>query len=243
MIEIEAPLEDHTLIQLRCLVVGLAGLSRAGPLHNVGHHTLEVLYAVAGRLHGVVAQILAQGSGVHGCALALCLAVTVFLAAVLFQERLLLLCCTLLVGEPTVAPLYGHHVIRADLGRDLLYAVARLSHIVEAGIVHDRRCRALDLVCESLRTERVGDIGVAGNHVVTQTQRVAHLVAGNKACSIADHVLRQLILSRRLVICSCLHHDPLAQQRLHIVPPDDVGLQNFTRARVNHRRTHGVGLL
>ena len=89
MVEVETPLEDDALIELRCLIVGLTRFTCAGPIDDVRHHALQVGDAIGSRLHGVIAQILAQGTWVDGGALALRLAVSEFLSAVLLQEILL----------------------------------------------------------------------------------------------------------------------------------------------------------
>ena len=89
MVEVETPLEDDALIELRCLIVGLTRFACAGPIDDVRHHALQVGDAIGSRLHGVIAQILAQGTWVDGGALALRLAVSEFLSAVLLQEILL----------------------------------------------------------------------------------------------------------------------------------------------------------
>ena len=145
--------------------------------------------------------------------------------------------------EPAIAPFDGHHIVNADVRRCDGNAVARLRHIVEARVIHDGSGSAPHACGELSRPQRVGRISVRGPHVVAQSQRVTHLVTGHEARRVADQAFRQLQGTRLRVGRSRLHHDPFAQQRLHVVPPDDVRLENLARSRVDHGRTHRVGLV
>ena len=147
------------------------------------------------------------------------------------------------VGIPTIAPLDGQQVIGADVRRVDGNVVARLRHVVESGVVHDRRSRTAHATGERRRAQRIGGIGRGGNHVVAQAERVTHFVAGHEAHGIADEAVGQVKLASRRVVGSRLHLHPLADERLHVVPPDDVGLDDFARARVDGRGSHCVGLL
>ena len=151
----------------------------------------------------------------------------------------------LLVGacrEPTIAPLDCHEVIGTNVGRHDLHAVARLSDIVETGIVHDARRCAHHPAGEGGGTERVGGIGCRSNHVMSESEGMSHLMAGNETDGIADEFVRQVKSTGTWVGGRCLHTNPLADERLHVVPPDDVRLQNLAGARVESGRTHGICL-
>ena len=99
------------------------------------------------------------------------------------------------------------------------------------------------MVGERLGTEGIRRVCIGCYHVVAQSERVAHLMAGYESGCIAYQGFWQFILACLLVVGSCLHHDPFAQERLHVVPPDDVCLQNLACSRVDDGRTHGVRLL
>ena len=67
---------------------------------------------------------------------------------------------------------------------------------------------------------------------MTKSERVAYLVAGNKADSIANQVFGQIECACLRIDSTRLNYNPLADKRLYIVPLDDVGLENLTRTRV-----------
>ena len=242
MVMIEAPLEYDGRVEAGCLVIVLSGLVVLCPFHQIGHHTFEVLDTQACGLDGVVAQVLAQCAGVYGSTLRLCLAVAVFLSFVLFQEgrQHLILVCALRI--PAVAPFNGHQVIHSDVGRHHLHVVAGLGHIIEAGIVHDAGRGATHASGETFRTQRVCGIGGRGHHVVAQSQRVAHFMASHKTHGIANQLDGELQRTCPGIHRSGLYRNPLADERLHVVPPNDVGLKDFAGAGVNGGGTHGVGL-
>ena len=242
MVMIEAPLEDDGRIEAGRLVIVLSGLVVLCPFHQIGHHTFEVLDTQACGLDGVVAQVLAQCAGVYGSTLRLCLAVAVFLSFVLFQEgrQHLILVCALRI--PAVAPFNGHQVIHSDVGRHHLHVVAGLGHIIEAGIVHDAGRGTTHASGEAFRAQRVCGIGGRGHHVVAQSQRVAHFMASHKTHGISNQLDGELQRTCPGIHRSSLYRNPLADERLHVVPPNDVGLKDFAGAGVNGGGTHGVGL-
>ena len=75
-----------------------------------------------------------------------------------------------------VQPFDGIFIINPQRRRHKLDAfVPRLSHIVEAGIVHNRRSRAI-FRGESGVPQRVGRIGRRGSHIVHKSQSVTYFV-------------------------------------------------------------------
>ena len=71
---------------------------------------------------------------------------------------------------------------------------------------------------------------------------MSHFVAGYKSSGIAYERVGQLQGAGGRIYSAGLYHNPFAEQGLHVVPPDDVGLQYLAGARVDGRGAHGVGL-
>ena len=78
---------------------------------------------------------------------------------------------------------------------------------------------------------------------MTQSQRVTNLVGSHKAHGIAHQFCGHLQRTGLRIDGSRLYDGPLVDECLHIMPPDDVGLQNLSCTRVNGRWSHGVALL
>jgi len=68
-------------------------------------------------------------------------------------------------------------------------------------------------------------------------------VASHKAGSVTNEFLRQLERPGTRVCGRGLHHNPLANERLHVVPPYYISLKDFAGTWVEHRGSHRVGFL
>ena len=73
-----------------------------------------------------------------------------------------------------------------------------------------------------------------------QAEAVSHLVACDKPHCVADHFLGQLHRAYVRICRSGLYYDPVVKDVEHVVPPYDVGFENFAGAGVADRRAHGV---
>ena len=149
----------------------------------------------------------------------------------------------LLVGipdvEPAISPSDGVFVVDADFGRELCNAVLGLRHVVETGVVHDRTgCSVRVGVC--FRAERVDGYGVRGCEVVFQSEAVSQFVGGDEPHGIPHEFGGQDIAAGQRVDGSGLETDPRVEDAHHVVPPDDVGLDDFAAAGVDDRWSHGV---
>ena len=144
--------------------------------------------------------------------------------------------------EPAVAPVDGVFVVGSDLGRQLRDAVLGLGHVVEAGVVHDRTGRPVRCGV-ALRAERIHRHGVRSPEIVLQSEAVPQLVRRDEAHGIAHHLRRQRVAARCGVHGAGLEADPGVENAHHVVPPDDVGLDDLAAPGVDHRRAHGVGHL
>ena len=240
VIVVELPLVDDRRIELGGLVVGLAGLAVARPIDDVGHDSLEVRNAVGGRFHRVVANVLAQRARVDGGARRLAFAVAIKRSLMCLKQFVKRGFRLIFVGEPTIAPFDGQQIVRSDVRREVFHVVARLCHVVETRIVHNRGRSATHPVGKRARAQRIGGVGRRSDEVMAQSERVPHFVAGHESGSVADEFFGQVEPSRSRVHRACLHRHPVADECLYVVPPDDVGLENLTRARVEGRWSHCV---
>ncbi len=147
-------------------------------------------------------------------------------------------------GEAAVAPLDRVDVVGAEVRGELRHVVAGLRDVVEAGVVHDRRRRAVRRGV-GRRAEGVHGDRARRVEVVVEPQCVAYLVGGDEPDQLAHlgvterHLLRVRVRGRRL------HEVPVPQQVHDVVEPADVGLQDLAAARVVDVRAirvlHGAG--
>ena len=71
---------------------------------------------------------------------------------------------------------------------------------------------------------------------------MSHFVACHETCGVAHQAVGQFGRACGRIGGTGLHHNPFAQERHHVVPPDDVGFYDFACARVNGGWPHGVRL-
>ena len=140
-----------------------------------------------------------------------------------------------------VAPFDGPLVVDIDAWEQsaLRHAVLWLSHIVEAGIVHDAHRVAVGLH-PLLVAELLHGCGTAGDHVVAQAQHVSDLMGRDKADELAHELVGQLHGLRTLVEWSALGDIPFAHQVHHVVIPADMALDDLAAAWIHNARTVGV---
>ena len=241
VVGIGQPLEEDRHQEASGFVLQLALL--VGPLLDVGDDPPQVGQPVAAGAHGVIAQILRLCPGVDTLARLLAVAVdgiVLVFAQPAIQRRQLLV--GILDVEPAVAPADGVEVVGSDLGGELRNAVPGLCDIVEAGVVHDRAGRAV-AVGVVLRAQRVDRYGVRGGEVVLQSEAVAQLVRRDEAHGVAHQLCGQDVGAGRRIDGAGLQPDPRVEDAHHVVPPDDVGLDDLAAEGIDDRRAHGVGQL
>ena len=68
-------------------------------------------------------------------------------------------------------------------------------------------------------------------------------MASNKTNGIANQFIGQCQSTCPWIGGTCLHHNPLADKRLHVMPPDDVRFQYLARTRVKSGRSHSICFL
>ena len=212
------------------------------PLRELLDDALQVADAVVAGFHGVVAQVFS-----------LCTRVVVVTFTTKPQARILLRLDGLLVERQSlflfslgireigVAPFDSPFVVVVDAREDAAFAdvVLRLSHIVEAGIVHDGSCVSVFLH-PFLVAQLLHRCSKRSTHVVAQTEGVSHLVRRNETDELSHQFIVELQALRTLIHSTCLHHVPVVNQLHHVVVPADVGFQNLSRTRVAHMRTVGI---
>ena len=133
----------------------------------------------------------------------------------------------------SVQPLDGIFIINPQRRRHKLDAfVPRLRHIVEAGIVHDRRGRTI-LRSESGVPQRVGRVGRGGSHVVHESESVTYFVGNHIDKRLVDDVLRHLHGTDLLVHLRRLHEAPVVDELDDIVVHKHRSVQYLTGHRIN----------
>ena len=152
-----------------------------------------------------------------------------------------LLCLWGFFTIPTIAVFYGKHIIRTDMGRKRRNTVTRLCHIVETCIVHDRGGSGIHTIRKCFGTQRICRKSPGSNHIVTQSQRVSHLMACHKTHGITHQFIRQPCSSCFGTYDTGLHCNPFLEHAQHIMPPHDVRFQYLARTGVEDRGAHGIG--
>ena len=205
--------------------VGLLFVPRGDLLQDA----LEVRDAVGAGHHGVVAEVLGQGSRVVVTAFAAEPQTRVLRQALddHFVPVEMVLLRGLEVGR-LVAELDGPLVVVVDAGVETFLAdvVLGLRDVVEAGVVHDGDGVAV-LLDPSLVAELLhGGLG-AGAHVVAQAEGVAHLVGGDETDQVAHQLFVEFNLAGARIHSAGLDLVPVVDQGHHVVVPADVALQDF----------------
>ena len=220
----------------------------AYPLVHPRKDVLQVPDTVVTRLDRIIAQVLRPGAWIIGSVSRGCghllRSVTVKRITGLGLDDLTgdlsLLPDVLGSDHRSVQPLDGIFIINPQRRRHKLDAfVPRLRHIVEAGIVHDRRGRTI-LRSESGVPQRVGRVGRGGSHVVHESESVTYLVGNHIDKRLVDDVLRHLHRTDLLVHLRRLHEAPVVDELDDIVVHKHRSVQYLTGHRINPRRSHGV---
>ncbi|CCZ96202.1 unknown [Alistipes sp. CAG:53] len=242
-VHVARELSGRGLVKLRAdFQVGV--LLVGDPLLHVREDVFEVADAVVAGLDVVVAEVLLDGGGVvagdH-----LLAAVTVDRVADLLvdpsADGLLLVEHVLLVGQRRVGVFDDVVVIGSEVRRGEFHAlVARLGHVVETRVVHDRGGRAV-LLRERCAAERIHGEGARCGHVVHQSEAVSHLVGEDVLQRLLEYVVGQLLAAHALVDLCGLHETPVGGQLHHVVVHQHRGVDDLARAGVDPRGSHGVG--
>ena len=147
------------------------------------------------------------------------------------------------VGQRSVEPFHGVVVVETEPRRgkfDAPLPVARLGHVVETGVVHDRRGRAVALG-ERRRTERIDRYDRRRAHVVHVAQAVSDLVRQHIAEPVADHLFGDRYGTDALVGLRGLYEKPVVEQFHHVVVNVNRGVEYLAAARIDPRGPHRIG--
>ena len=125
--------------------------------------------------------------------------------------------------------------IEAGLGD----VVLRLSHIIEAGVVHDADGMSM-LLHPGFVAEFLHRGLAAGAHIVTQAEGMADLVRRDEADEVTHQFVVILDLAGARIDDTGLDLIPVVNQGHDIVVPADVALDDLTGARIVHIGTVGI---
>ncbi len=229
MIHVTVPLSEHRSVEIGCIVIVLPGLTCSGPFDYLGHHTFEIGKPITRRLDIVVTQIIVKRTRVNSVTRVLSLTVAVERMVIVGQQLLQMHLVDIRVAcrIPTVAILDGEHIIRTEIRGQGLDSIAGLCHIIEAGIVHNRSGSTADHGSELLGAQRIDRYGIGCNHIMTQTQRMSHLMAGHKTHGISHKLVRKFMLTSARIDRTSLYYDPVVHNIKHIMPPYYISLQDL----------------
>ena len=145
--------------------------------------------------------------------------------------------------QPAISPANRIFIVNPDNGSNMFHTVLRLRHIVEPGIIHDRTCRPSHLGGKFFRTERIHRERRRSSHIVFQSESMSYLMGRNKTDRTRHIGIAKPVGTGTGIDRPRLHPHPGVQQSHHIMPPHDIGFDNLSGTRIDHRRSHGVGTL
>ena len=243
MADVTDILADDALVNVG--PVGVVAVLVLHPVVQIGEDVAQVADAVLRSLHGVVAEILGLRAGIEHGALLLAVAEHGIGGGLGDPPRrdLVDLLGRCGVEDRRIEPFDSVVVVDAETGRRHPHAplhVARLGHVVEARIVHDRGGRAVFLR-ERRRAQRIDRNDGRSAHVVHESQAMPDLVGHHVAQGVVHHLAGQFHAAHRLVGLGRLDEAPVVHQLDNVVEHVDRGVDDLAAARIDPRGPHSVG--
>ena len=210
MADVPEHLLDDRIIDLAQVIGRLTGLCQ--PSLEVPGDVLQILHPERICRHKVIGEILRLSGGIHRHDLLWPVGVPPIARVTLDQRsegtRLLLDRIT------TIPPLDRMDVVGAKEGWHQPHPtlrVTRLSDIIEARIVHDRR-RCAVLLGKGGIPQLLHGVGRGGTHIVLQSESMPYLVRRHIPHGLTHEVIRQLIRPHPRIHGAGLHQTPVVEE-------------------------------